>query len=94
LSAIENSKSIECWRFIKALGIEHIGEVASKKVCQTFGDRFLDLTEDEILSIDGFGKEMASSYIDFIRMGRDMLNRLLAIITLKYPETDRYILWS
>ncbi len=86
LNAIENSKNIECYRFINALGIEHIGEVASKKLCEKFGVDFLDVTKEEILEIDGFGEEMANSLLEFIRVNKDKIIKLKEIINPKNPE--------
>ena len=37
LDSIQSSKHIELWRFISALGIEHIGEGTSKKLVELFG---------------------------------------------------------
>ncbi len=86
LNAINKSKSVECWRFVKALGIEHIGEVAAKKICLSFKDKFLDVSKDDLIAIDGFGEEMANSYIEFIEVNRDKILRLLEIIKLIYPK--------
>ena len=86
LEAIENSKNIDCWRFIKALGIEHIGEVAAKKLCKTYKAKFLELTKDELIAIEGFGEEMANSYIDFIEVNKDKILHLLKYITINYPK--------
>ena len=86
LNAIEKSKNIECYRFINALGIEHIGEVASKKICEKFGVDFLDITKEKILEIDGFGEEMANSLLEFIRVNKDKIIKLKEIINPKNPE--------
>ncbi len=86
ITAIENSKGSECWRFINSLGIEHIGEVASKKLCEKFGVNFLDVTKEELLKIDGFGEEMANSLLEFIRVNRDKIIKLKEIIKPKNPE--------
>ena len=86
LKAIENSKGIECWRFINSLGIEHIGEVGSKKLCEKFGVEFLDISKDEILELDGFGEEMANSLLEFIRVNKEKILKLKEIIKPKNPE--------
>ncbi len=87
LNAIESVKGSECWRFVNALGIEHIGEVASKKICQRFGVDFLNATKEELLGIDGFGEEMAESFLEFLRVNKELVTKLLYIITPKSPET-------
>jgi len=86
LNAIEESKHRECWRFVKGLGIEHIGEVAAKKICQKFKDKFLEASEDDLLAIDGFGEEMVKSYLEFVSVNRDKVLRLLKFLTLEMPE--------
>jgi len=86
INAIENSKGSECWRFINSLGIEHIGEVASKKLCEKFGVEFLDISKEELLEIDGFGEEMANSLLEFIRVNRNKIIKLKEIIKPKNPE--------
>ena len=89
LEAIEKSKKAECWRFIKALGIEHIGEVAAKAICQKFKERFLDVSKEELLAINGFGEEMANSYIEFMQVNRDKILHLLKELTLIYPKEQK-----
>ena len=87
LMAIQSSKGCECWRFINSLGIEHIGEVASKTLCKSFGIYFEQVTFDEILSLEGFGKEMAESILEFVRVNSDKIKllreRLLPIEPVK-----------
>ncbi len=86
LDAIEASKGRECWRFVNGLGIEHIGEVASKKICETFGLNFLNATKDELTNIEGFGEEMAESFLEFVRVNHDKVTRLMQIVQPKAPE--------
>ena len=86
LNSIENSKEAECWRFVNSLGIEHIGEVASKKICEKFGVDFLNITKDEILEIDGFGEEMAESLLEFIRVNKEKIIILKNLINPKNPQ--------
>ena len=89
LEAIEKSRTRECWRFIKALGIEHIGEVAAKAICEKFKDKFIDATKEELLSISGFGEEMANSYIEFMQVNRDKVLELLKELKLIYPKEKK-----
>ncbi len=88
LKAIEKSRVIECWRFLKALGIEHIGEVAAKAICNRFKDKFLEVTKEQLLDINGFGEEMANSYLEFLEVNLDKIKRLLNKITLIYPKQE------
>ena len=86
LNAIESVRGAECWRFVNALGIEHIGEVASKKICQRFGIDFLNATKEELLDIEGFGEEMAESVLEFLRVNKELVTKLLSIINPKNPD--------
>ena len=86
LEAIEATKGAECWRFLNGLGIEHIGEVASKKICEVYGTEFVALDEAALESIDGFGVEMAASFTEFMRVNREKVERLLEIIQPVSPE--------
>ncbi|WP_353662963.1 NAD-dependent DNA ligase LigA [Hydrogenimonas sp. SS33] len=91
LDAIERSKGAECWRFLNGLGIEHIGEVASRKICQTYGLDFVDLSKEQLMSIEGFGEEMAESYLEFMRVNREKVLRLMEIIQPKAPEKEEIV---
>ena len=91
LDAIERSKGAECWRFLNALGIEHIGEVASRKICERYGLNLLDLSEEDLMAIEGFGEEMAKSYVEFMRVNREKVKRLMDIIRPKPPQKEEII---
>ena len=80
IDAIAASKGCECWRFINGLGIEHIGEVSSKMICDRFGLEFLDATKEQLLAIDGFGEEMAESVIEFFQVNFQRIRALLETI--------------
>ncbi|EQB40630.1 NAD-dependent DNA ligase LigA [Sulfurimonas hongkongensis] len=80
LDAIENAKGCEYFRFINSLGIEHIGEVASKTLSEAFGSGFVDATKEEIISCDGIGEEMAESLLEFVRVNRETIATLQELI--------------
>jgi DNA ligase (NAD+) len=86
LDAIEASKGRECWRFLNGLGIEHIGEVASKKICEVYGLEFVDLTKERLTELEGFGEEMAESFLEFMRVNRQKVLRLMEIVRPRAPE--------
>jgi len=86
LESIEKSKGCDCWRFINALAIEHIGEVASKELCKKFSLSFIDATEDELIKIDGIGEEMKNSLLEFVRVNRDLIIELISLIEPKELE--------
>ena len=88
LNAIEASKGRELWRFINALGIEHIGEVASKQLALAFGLEYKNATEEELLALEGFGEEMAKSFLEFMRVNRDTVLKLEEIIKPVPPAKE------
>ena len=83
LNAIENSKNNELYRVITALGIEHIGEVASKAICNKFGLSLVDITYEDLISIDGIGEQMANSFLEFFRVNKNIVLRLFDILNPK-----------
>ena len=86
LNAVASAKRSELWRFINALGIEHIGEVASKMIAQAFGLEYLNAAKEELIAIDGIGDEMAESYLEFMRVNRETVQKLQAILEPVAPE--------
>ena len=86
LNAIEATKGSELHRVINALGIEHIGEVASRQLCDAFGERILDVTFDEVIGIEGFGEQMANSYLEFVRVNKELILKLFGHINPKIEE--------
>ncbi len=86
LDAIERSKGCECWRFVNALGIEHIGEVASKALCEHFGLQLMRADKAAIMALDGFGEEMAESVVEFIRVNGETMKELYAIVQPSAPR--------
>jgi DNA ligase (NAD+) len=80
LDAIENAKGCQYWRFINSLGIEHIGEVASKTLSESFGSAFIDATKEQIMECDGIGEEMAESVLEFVRVNKETILKLQEIL--------------
>lgn len=80
LSAIEKSKENDLYRVIYGLGIRHIGEKAAKLLASHFGtlDAIMEATVDDIAAIDGFGRVMAQSVVDFFALepSRDLVREL------------------
>lgn len=86
LDSLENAKGCDYWRFINSLGIEHIGEVASKTLAQNFGSGFIDATKEQIVACEGIGEEMAESVLEFVRVNRETILKLQDILNPKEPE--------
>lgn len=87
LNAIENAKKTQLHRFINALGIEHIGEVAAKKIASTFGKEWIKKNENDFLALDGFGEEMVSSLLDFLRVNKDRIQGFYEIFEFQNENT-------
>jgi len=88
INAIQKVKGIDCWRFVNALGIEHIGEVASKKICETFGIDFYKVDPEEFYKIEGFGPEMVKSIAEYIKVNKDKIEKLIELIQPKNPQKE------
>ena len=80
LQAIEATKGAPLHRLINAMGIEHIGEVASKALALEFGLGIVDATFDQIIAIDGIGEEMANSLLEFMRVNREKVLKLFEAV--------------
>ncbi|EFK97540.1 DNA ligase (Polydeoxyribonucleotide synthase [NAD+]) [sediment metagenome] len=80
LSSIEATKGAALHRVLNAIGMEHIGEVGAKALARKFGLGVVDATYEELISIEGFGEEMAASVLEFMRVNKDTLLKLFEII--------------
>ena len=85
LESLEKAKGCDYWRFINSLGIEHIGEVASKTLSETFGAGFVDANKEQLLGCDGIGEEMAESVLEFVRVNKETIAKLESILEPKEP---------
>jgi len=86
LNAIENTKTTALHRIINALGIEHIGEVASKQICLEFGLKVVDISFEELINLDGIGEQMANSFCEFMRVNKELVLKLFEIINPTVEE--------
>lgn len=80
LSSIEATKGAALHRVLNAIGMEHIGEVGAKALARKFGLGVVDASYEELISIEGFGEEMAASVLEFMRVNKDTLLKLFEII--------------
>ncbi|MBU1658991.1 NAD-dependent DNA ligase LigA [bacterium] len=85
LNSLENAKGCEYWRFINSLGIEHIGEVASKTLSENFGSGFVDVSKEQLVACEGIGEEMAESVLEFVRVNKETVLKLQGILQPKEP---------
>lgn len=88
LSAIAATRGVELWRFINALGIEHIGEGASKKLASTYGLEFYTKTYEDFIALDGFGAEMAASLVEFCAVNQARIESLLQSIAPTFKNAE------
>ncbi|MGE4396567.1 MAG: NAD-dependent DNA ligase LigA [Sulfurimonas sp.] len=86
LDSLEAAKGCDYWRFVNSLGIEHIGEVASKTLSARFGSSFIDASKDELVALEGFGEEMAESVLEFVRVNRETILELQEILRPLEPK--------
>lgn len=86
LDSLEAAKGCDYWRFVNSLGIEHIGEVASKTLSARFGSSFIDAKKDELVALEGFGDEMAESVLEFVRVNRETILKLQEILRPLEPK--------
>jgi DNA ligase (NAD+) len=80
LQAIENTRNAKLHKVINALGIEHIGEVASKQLAGKFGLNILDATYEQLITIDGIGEQMVLSFLEFRRVNKNSILKLFDLI--------------
>ena len=80
LNSLESAKGCDYWRFINSLGIEHVGEVASKTLSENFGSSFIDATKEQIVGCEGIGEEMAESVLEFVRVNKETILKLQEIL--------------
>ncbi|NDJ27862.1 NAD-dependent DNA ligase LigA [Campylobacter sp. MIT 19-121] len=86
LEAIENAKNCELFRFISALGIEHIGEVAAKKLANSFGFEWIDKNKQDFENLEGFGVQMAESLAEFLRVNKEKILHFYEILSLTHTQ--------
>jgi len=80
IGAIQATKGVPLYRLINAMGIEHIGEVASKALALEFGLGIVDAEFDAVVALDGIGEEMANSLLEFMRVNHDFVLQLFETI--------------
>ncbi|KGI57062.1 NAD-dependent DNA ligase LigA [Campylobacter sp. MIT 97-5078] len=89
LKAIEQAKDCELFRFISALGIEHIGEVAAKKLANSFGFEWIDKSRQDFESLEGFGVQMAESLAEFLRVNKEKILHFYKILRLTHTQSTQ-----
>lgn len=88
LKAIENARECELFRFITALGIEHIGEVAAKKLSLSFGLNWHKQKLETYENLEGFGAQMALSLCEFTRVNESRIDEFYKLLNLKIEQIE------
>ena len=82
VDAVNKSKENDLSKLVFALGIRHIGQKAAKLLSERFGTmtEIMEATFDDIMTIDGFGKIMAESVVDYFNMPqtKELIDRLMS----------------
>jgi len=76
LDAINASKGTTLSKVLSAMGVEHIGAVAGKSIALEFGLGLVEVNEEQLEAIDGIGTEMATSFVEFMRVNREFVLKL------------------
>ncbi len=80
IEAIENSKTKPLSKFLYALGIRHVGETTAEDLARRFTrlDDFFDLSEEDLMEVEGIGPEVAASVHQFFRdkKNKESIDRL------------------
>jgi len=80
IDAIEKSKTKPLSKFLYALGIRNVGETTSEDLASHFSrlDKFFDLSEEELMEVEGIGPEVAASVHRFFRdkKNKESIDRL------------------
>jgi len=91
IDSIRESKRVELHKFINALGIEHIGEVAAVKLAENFGEDWFRVSYEDVIGVDGFGEEIAKSLDEFVRVNEDRILLLNQILDIQKPKKEEKI---
>ncbi len=82
VEAVKVSKENDLAKLLFALGIRHVGEKAAKLLSKRFGtmSEVMNASFDDIMTIDGFGKIMAESVVDYFRLPQtaELIDKLMA----------------
>ena len=80
IDAIEKSKTKPLSKFLYALGIRHVGETTAEDLARRFTrlDDFFDLSEEDLMEVEGIGPEVAGSVHQFFgdKKNRESIDRL------------------
>jgi DNA ligase (NAD+) len=92
IDAIEKSKTKPLSKFLYALGIRHVGETTAEDLARHFPrlEGFFQLTEEDLMEVEGIGPEVAASVHQFFRdkKNRESIERLKKVgVKVTEPKT-------
>jgi DNA ligase (NAD+) len=92
IDAIEKSKTKPLSKFLYALGIRHVGETTAEDLARHFPrlEGFFQLTEEDLMEVEGIGPEVAASVHQFFRdkKNRESIERLKKVgVKVIEPKT-------
>jgi len=80
IDAIEESKTKSLSKFLYALGIRHVGETTAEDLARHVSrlDDFFNLSEEDLMEVEGIGPEVAASVHQFFRdkKNKESIDRL------------------
>lgn len=80
VNVIQGTKRCELWRFITALGIEHVGSSAARKLVDKFGKNIFYVNWVDLMDVNGIGHETARSIHEFYVSNQPEIDYLFSII--------------
>ncbi|MDR0640530.1 MAG: NAD-dependent DNA ligase LigA [Holosporales bacterium] len=84
--SINEARTIDLPRFIKALGIPGIGEMNAQVLAREFGDlrELMNASRDRLISISGLGKVLATEIFEFFRneINANFIAELLGFVNI------------
>ena len=85
--------NVEAYRLLNAIDIPLIGESASKKIIEAFGEKvFHPITEpisyEEILAVEDIGEESAKEFTEFMTKNSEKVEELFNIVKPVFKENE------
>lgn len=93
LSSIDASRKVTLARFILALNIRYIGEETAEILAREAGsiDRLAEMTEEDLLNIQGVGEKMAEAIVHFFKEARHKKEIHSLLKAGVYPQTPQKV---
>lgn len=87
IEAIQSAIHLPLDKFIVSLGIELIGERASKKIVKSLGlNAIVPASIEQLTAIEDIGDAMAYNYLTYFQENREYIDELYAILQPEYEE--------